>query len=199
MTDKIYFLDCIPKSETVLEKIIEECLNTMFVLSQPSITLNELRKIGKNMSKEDHEKEPLFERHYLPMKLYSEIIDHYLDVYHLKSEWNEDVNVIKDYLSNGGYTTQKIDKGDVYKLEYIKTPRLEDVIGKEHSDKVFELIELCQNFYQFNGDESRLRINVMNYSPCSNKETVEEYWHTHGKPDFKIDDDFYTKEDEDDE
>lgn len=197
MTDKIYNTECIPKSVVILERVIEDCLNSMFILSQPSITIQELKKIGKQMSEDEHKQEPLYERHYLPADLYEEIIDQYLDAYGFKSKWHSYVNIIREYFKEGGYTNQKIDKGDVYKLEYIKAPRLEDVIGKEHADKVFELLDLCEDFYSLNHDENVIRVNVMNYAPCCNKDTVEKYWHEHGKPDFKIDDEFYTKEDED--
>ena len=67
------------------------------------------------------------------------------------------------------------------------------------ADIVLDLISKCKNFYIRNGDENTFRINVMNSSPTSNKQTVIDYWKSQGKDieikDFDIEN-VYFKEDD---
>ena len=94
-------------------------------------------------------------------------------------------------------------KGDIRKYpnekEYEDTPKLRDVIGEENAEKVKKMITDIKNFYRFNMKYQTFTFNVMNFSPTSNKETVEKYWREHGVPDFTINEDKWFKEEDEEE
>ena len=61
------------------------------------------------------------------------------------------------------------------------------------------MITDIKNFYRFNMKYQTFTFNVMNFSPTSNKETVEKYWREHGVPDFTINEDKWFKEEDEEE
>ena len=67
------------------------------------------------------------------------------------------------------------------------------------NEKVKKMITDIKNFYRFNMKYQTFTFNVMNFSPTSNKETVEEYWRKHGIPEFTINEDKWFKEEDEEE
>ena len=79
--------------------------------------------------------------------------------------------------------------------------------GYEHPEPMDEeayktaekFMDMANDFFNWNRDLNTFSFNVANYSPCSNRETVEKWWHEHGDPDFKIPEDSYWIDSWDDE
>ena len=59
----------------------------------------------------------------------------------------------------------------------------------ETYEKVCKFMDMANGFYNWNRDLNAFYFNISNYSPCSNRETVEKWWHEHGDPNFKLPDD----------
>ena len=60
-------------------------------------------------------------------------------------------------------------------------------IAQKVANKVIELINTCQDFYRFNGDECKFRNTLaMGASPTSNAETVKKWWKDHYNVDIEI-------------
>ena len=170
--------------QTIMMNAISDCLNEMYSQSQPPTTWDAILEGHKNGTY--NENNSPIEQHYLSTDEYISIKEKYLEAYHIKSEWNDDVQLVFDYLYEGGTKDVYIkDEETQYcRRGYEKTPKLIDalteLIGKEHAeiacDKVFELIQNCKDFYQRNIEESQFSFSVMNYSPNSCKDKVQEFW-----------------------
>lgn len=183
----------------IISEAIYKCYKEMYKMAQPSVDFDQIiEDIKSGKIKSD---EPVYEHYYLSSDNYTYIINMYLNAYGLVSEWDDDINAVINYLKDGGlydvYVKGTDDKPG-YK-DYEHTPKISDVIGKDNADIVLDLISKCKNFYIRNGDENTFRINVMNSSPTSNKQTVIDYWKSQGKDieikDFDIEN-VYFKEDD---
>jgi len=201
--------------ETVLGKALEDCYREMFAKAQPAADWDNLIAEYKE-GKIDEEKDgPVYDRHYLSYEEYIYILNKYLDAYRIKSEWKDDVEIVEDYLKNGGSKDKYIEactdeNGNYHPAyrSYENVPPLKEHIKKiineefgenwtdilnekvdKITDKVFEIISLCKNFYCFNADEMKFRNTLaMGSSPTSNKETVKKWWKEHYDVDIEIED-----------
>ena len=190
--------------DSLINKAIKECLNEMYIKSQPSISFYDIIEKSKNgeISKDDI----IYERHYLSNEEYEYILNKYIEAYGFEPVWREYVDVVKEYLEKGGnkdkYVKERKDKNGNYHpgyRSYAKVPPLKKQIYKiiygEYDgngeiaeevtnkivNKVFELISNCQNYYRFGThDYSKFTFNVSNYGPCTNKDTVKKYWESKG-------------------
>lgn len=173
----------------VLKKAIEDCVTTMYKSAQPPCDIRELIKKSKETGEAvDSDEDPLYNKHYLPQNVFTEIEDMYMDAYGIRSTWHDYVDTVKEYLEKGG---PHYEYHENHKKELVTTEPLEKLIGKEHADIVFELIDKCKHFYRYNADECAFRMNVcLGSSPTSNKEVVEQHYKEKGE-DVKIDDSVY--------
>lgn len=175
--------------DRVLKQAVEECLNEMFLRSQPSITWKEFTE-GFSTGKYKEGDRPI-EQHYLSMEEYIDIKEKYLYGYNLNTTWPDNAQLMIDYLEKGGtkdkYIPESTDENGNYHpgyRGYESTPKLIDAITEivgevsaiEVCKKVFELINDCKNFYRGDRLENQFSFTVMNYSPCSSKERVQEFW-----------------------
>lgn len=198
INDKTYYE--LLNSKDYMVRCVNECLDKMYTLSEPPITLAQLKETFKDIPKEEQEKEPAYEQHYLPSEVYKAILEHYSDVFGFKPTWDDDVVILSNDLFNGGKKdVYRKDKNGISQKEYEDTPKLRDVIGEENAEKVKKMITDIKNFYRFNMKYQTFTFNVMNFSPTSNKETVEKYWREHGVPDFTINEDKWFKEEDEEE
>ena len=173
----------------ILEQAIHDCLNEMYQKSQPSTTWDDIVK--KYESGEYDENTKIYEHHYLSQEEYEEIEEKYIRAYRIHNEWEQDAQLMIDYLQLGGtkdkWIPEHTDKDGFthpgYR-GYEKTPKLEDAlkeiinnpeIEKQVLNKVFELMNNCKDFYCPNREENYFRFSMMNYSPCSNKESVQKH------------------------
>lgn len=156
----------------ILNKAITDCIWEMYRRATPPLTKKEAEK----QHKEDPERDILWE-HYLSAKEQDVIAQKYIDAYGIEDKWKEYVDVIIRDFKEGHTKDKYIERdGDTpgYR-DYEKVPPLKDIIGEEAANKVLEILEDRKYFYRFGGrDESTFRFNVFNFSPCSNKKTVEE-------------------------
>lgn len=164
----------------IISQAINECLNELYKNSQPSISLNE---ITENYNSGMYSIEnPHYQQHYLSQEEQQEIIEHFKHIYRINNEWNDNVQLVYDYLEKGGTKDKWIPRdGDNPGYRgYEKTLPLKEYIGEEFTNKTLELIKNCQDFYRGDHDEQIFDFNVFNYSPCTNKDTVKEYWKSKG-------------------
>ena len=171
----------------VLGKAIHECLADMYRWAQPSIDIDKLIESGFK----DSEESPLYKKHYLSEKNFIYLRDIYKDAYGITDNWNDTFETLIDYLVKGGieddYRPATKDR-PAYR-DYKKVPALDTLIGKEATDKCLEHIKKCQNFYcghsrEVNQFDMTMALGVGSPNSCA--KVVEDYWHEHGKPEFKV-------------
>ena len=196
--------------EDVLCKAYEDCIREMFAKAQPAADFDNIIEEVK-AGKIDEEKDgPIYDRHYLSHAEFTYILNKYMKAYRINSEWNEDVEVVEKYLSEGGTKDKYIDaytdeNGDYHPgyrgYEDVKPIRdqIFDVLGEDvSSDRrsqladyiakiVMNTISTCKNFYMFNIDEQKFRNTVcMRCSPTGSAETVKKWWKDHYDVDIEI-------------
>ena len=171
----------------VLGKAIHECLADMYRWAQPSIDIDKLIESGFK----DSDENPLYKRHYLSQDNFIYIRDSFKTAYGIVDDWNDTFETLINYLVKGGieddYRPATKDR-PAYR-DYKKVPALDTLIGKEATDKCLEHIKKCQNFYcghsrEVNQFDMTMALGVGSPNSCA--KVVEDYWHEHGKPEFKV-------------
>ena len=172
--------------DDIISQAIDDCLDVMYRASYPSITLDEYKKQHEEMPEEERKEARLFEAHYLPKNIYDAIVKDFEEAYDFKSPLPDIIEILKDYFKD-----PIVDKW------------IEDTEGKpghrgydrpEPMDsytymKAEKFLDMANGFYKWDRDLNSFLFNVMNFSPCSNRETVEKWHHDNGNPDFKLPDD----------
>lgn len=174
--------------QDILAEAITECLKECYRWSQPSANVD-LKSIknGKQYHPEP-EGDPLCDRHYLSEENMRYIVNHYIDIYHIGSDWLEDIDLLLHYIQDP--KSVKLSKESTKKFEPIKTIQK---LTKSYP-KIIELIEACRDFYRVDVEKNTFNMNTyLGPSPNSKKEDVEEYWRSRGWADFKIYD-FYIED-----
>ena len=183
---KQYLARPVISRDDVIADAVNKCLDLMFRASYPSITLKEYREQLEKMTKEEREKAQLYHAHYLPWKAYEAIKDDIAEAYDFKSPLPDIVEVLKGY-----FKEPIVDKwiegkdGDPGHRGYTNPEPMSEEAYKEAE----KFLDMANEFFNWNRDLTAFYFNVSNYSPCSNRETVEKWWHEHGDPDFKLPDD----------
>lgn len=196
------------KRDDILSKAIHDCYIEMYAKAQPPADYDNLveeynsGKIGKD--------ERIYERHYLSMDEFIYIRDKYVQAYRMTKLWDEDIEILEDYLKNGGskdkYIPKRTDENGFvhsgYK-GYEKVPPLIEQIftclyeyTEEHEAQdiaerinkiVMDTISDCKNFYKFDREESDFGIAVaLGASPTCNPETVKKWWKENYDVDVEI-------------
>ena len=184
----------------ILSKAAHDCFKEMYAKAQPSAGWDQIIKEYKTGVRSKDEQVNI--QHYLSQEEYTYILEKYLDAYNIRTQWKEDVEIVEEYLNNGGlkdkYIKDHTDKNgnfhpgyrstekvpplkehifDIIYGEYDGNAEIAERVTKDVTNKVMELITTCKNFYQFDREESSFRITVaLGASPCSNAETVKQYW-----------------------
>ena len=173
----------------ILTEAIERCLDEMYRYSQPSITFKELEELSKKEAQEKGKPQPVYERFYLPSKEYETIVEKYLEAYNLIDPFKYHCDLIISDMENGCSKDKWIEGKDGFPgyRGYEKVPPLSAEIGEDNLKKVTDFIKMRRDFYKTDRNASKFRFTVMNYSPCSNKQTVIDYWKSQGK-DIEIED-----------
>ena len=159
----------------------------MFRASYPSITFEEYKEQHEKMTKEERENAQLFHAHYLPWKAFNAIKEDFVEAYKFESQLPTIIDILKGY-----FKEPIVDKWIEGKNETDPGHRgydHPDPMDNETYEKVCKFMDMANGFYNWNRDINTFYFNISNYSPCSNRETVEKWWHEHGKPDFKLPDD----------
>lgn len=180
------YLEPIGKDKVIKDAVLG-CYKMLYAASQPSADFDELM----NLSKEGKEDEdfPFYKQHYLSEENYDYIINMFLDAYGLIDGWEGDCDIVLDYLENGGHKDIYVtpEDGSPNYRSQTNTPPLKDLIGQDNAKKVTDLIRDCKQYYNRNQNESTFRFNIMNCSPTSDKNSVQEYWRSKGQ-NIKIED-----------
>ena len=191
----------------IISRAYTACMTEMYAKAQPPADYNQLiqdvkdGKIDKN--------EMIYERHYLSHEEFKYILNKYIEAYGLKEKWNPYVETVEQYLIEGGikdkYIQSYTDKHGNYHTahrgyENVKPikEQIEKILNDEFTscevspfvkdalrDKIVEIvmntIKDCKDFYRFDREESQFSASVaLGPSPCSNKDTVIEYWKSQG-------------------
>lgn len=197
--------------ESILLQAVKDCYREMFAKAQPSADWDNLIQEYKE-GKIDEEKDgPVYDRHYLSYHEYVYIINKYIEAYKIKSGWNDHINLLKEYLIEGGSKDKYIEEhtdenGNYYpgyrgyeKVKPIKEQILYELYKWLDDDNkcegcteaitkiVMNTIDTCQYFYRFNMDECKFRNTLaMGATPTSNAETVKKWWKDHYNVDIDI-------------
>lgn len=190
--------------DQVIRKAYTECMAEMYAKAQPSADYYQLLEDAKNGKIGEDEK--VYERHYLSYEEFIYIRDKYIKAYGLQATWKPNIEVLEDYLINGGtkdkYIESRTDENGHYHPGYRGYEKvapiaeqikriLESEIGEDNvtnkicnkiTETVLNTITNCKEFYRFDREESDFNYSVaLGASPTSNKETVIEYWKSQGK------------------
>ena len=157
--------------DSIIRQAIEDCLEEMYLKSQPSCSLAQIRK---NIEAGHIDKERrIYEEHYLSEEEQKYIVEKYVNAYGLHPQWPDNVDAVLDWLKHGGYKKVPKDKDKMNEYDTIKP--ISEYIGEDNAKKVIDIVEECKFFYKFGrGDYEKFTFNVYNFAPSSNKETVEE-------------------------
>ena len=183
--------------DDVLAEAINNCLDAMYRASYPSTTLDEIRAEARKIDPKDRDDAKLFNRHYLPQKIHATILEDFAEAYDLKSPLPNIVDILKDYFQHPivDKWVEGVNKHDPGHRGY-ENP---EPMPKEHYEVAEKYLDMANNFFSWNRDLNAFYFNVCNTSPCSNRETVEKWYHENGQPDFKIPEDDYWVDGWDDE
>lgn len=175
--------------DDVLAEAVNNCLDAMYRASYPSITLDELQAEAKKIDPKDRDEAKLFNRHYLPHNIHTAILEDFAEAYDLKSHLPVIVDILKDYFKNPivDKWIEGVNKHDPGHRGYDHP----DPMPEEHREVAEKYLDMANEFFNWNRDLNSLYFNVCNVSPCSNRETVEKWYHENGDPDFKIPEDSY--------
>lgn len=184
--------------DIILKKAVDECMEEMYSKAQPSVNFKELIQKVKSGEVEDSRDNPVYDRHYLSMEEFEYIRNKYAEAYGLKSHWIPNIELLKNYLKEGGTKDKYIpetmeENGFVHpgyrsyeKVKPLKE-QLKEYISDEETlnkivDVIFNTIGECKNFYSFDRELSDFNVSIaLGASPTSNKETVKKYWESQGK------------------
>lgn len=175
----------------IIEKATIDCLDEMYRQSQPSITWDEVIEQSKQ-NKDRH----IWREHYLPQHLYMKIMEKYMHAYRIRDEWGDNVRVVEEYLEKGGTKDKYIsaytdstgyhpghrgyEKVESIVIQFQKKLKEMNVkyssIALTLSDILFANIKDCKEFYKFDREEMGFRMDVSNYAPNSNIESVREFY-----------------------
>lgn len=173
--------------DDVLREAIDNCLDAMYRASYPSITLEELKEEAKKIDPKKRDNARLFDRHYLPQRIHTAILEDFADAYELKSHLPTIIDVLKGYFKDPlvDKWIEGVNEHDPGHRGY-EHP---EPMPEEHRVVAEKYMDMANDFFNWNRDLNCLYFNVCNVSPCSNRETVEKWYHENGQPDFKIPDD----------
>ena len=196
----------------IIQRAHDECMREMYAKSQPEADYDNLiqeykeGKIGKD--------ERIYDRHYLSQEEFLYIRDKYKKAYGIESHWKEDIEILEDYLNNGGYKDKYIPEKkdpdgfvhpgyrsheDVPPLKehirqiidnYFENKELNQTrqeLAEDIANNVMELISTCKNYYKFDHEESSFDCNIaLGASPSSSAKSVKEWWKENYNVDIEI-------------
>ena len=170
--------------EDIITRASEECLDAMLRASYPSTTLEEYTEEHRKLPEEERADARLFNAHYLPQGIYEIIEGDFIDAYQLQSDLPMTIAILEGYFKeplSDGWNSKTKQKEIVH----------QEPMDEETYKTVEKYLDMANNFYRWDREENSLRYFVSNYGPSSNRETVEQWWHEHGDPDFKLPEDSY--------
>ena len=185
----------------IIDKAVNDCYIEMYKWAQPSINLEEYINNPELRKESDNDK--FYTRYYITYKNKKNIVETYIKAYHIGRDWKDNIDLLLNYITSKDSVKDKYIPGkDGFPGHrgYEPIIPLQDIT--EDSEKVIDLINTCKDFYSRDFELEGFNMAIyLGASPYSNKEKVEEYWGTHGRPhftikDFDIDRIIYSEEDD---
>ena len=172
----------------IIDKAVNDCYIEMYKWAQPSINLEEYLNNPELRKESDNDK--FYTRYYLSSDNIKYIVETYIKAYHIGRDWKDNIDLLLNYITSKDSVKDKYIPGkDGFPGHrgYEPIIPLQDIT--EDSEKVIDLINTCKDFYSRDFELEGFNMAIyLGASPYSNKEKVEEYWRTHGRPDFTIKD-----------
>lgn len=168
--------------DEVMAQAIENTLEEMYQYSYPKVSWkqrNQELKEGKDVDKD------LIHHHYIPQRLYEDILEMAKSNYGYEPFFQDYTEHFADFILKGGHA-KDIDKGG--KDDYKDYQSIKEEIGEEAFAILEKRIEAYKRTYRFDRKRQSFAFTVMNYSPCTNKQVVLDYWESQGI-DLQIPDD----------
>lgn len=179
---------------SIIEQAAISCLDEMYRASQPSLTWQEVQNIAAI-----YPNKKIWAEHYLPAEMYNEILSKYEAAYAICSEWDDDVNLVLEYLTEGGtrdkYILPQTDENGNYHPGYRGYEKVAPIreqikekldslninidttgISNDITNTICETINHCKNFYVKNRNEMSFRMTVSNYAPSTSYQNVKDIW-----------------------
>lgn len=175
--------------EDILEQACIECLAEMYNKAQPSLDFKQYYQDVKSGKIDKDDK--IYEKHYLSSDETNYIVNKYIDLYAIDNQWTEHADLIFNYLKIGGVkfilngnTKECVDQDpldDVLKQVLINHDVLDSELLEDLVDSVFNIITNCKSFYKLDKELQSFKHTIyLGVAPCSNKETVIQYWSNKG-------------------
>ena len=194
--------------DTVMQRAIHDCMKEMYEKAQPTADWDNLveeyrqGKIGKD--------ERIYERHYLSREEFKYILDKYQKAYRFQSKWREYVDIVRKYLTDGGFKDSYVEEityqdGSVqpgYRTAEQVPPiknriaqllqnefHLDDAdnLSEEITNLILDSVDNCRDYYNFGRDENDFSMAVaLGASPTSNSNTVKKWWKENYDQDIEI-------------
>lgn len=191
--------------QKILEQAFHDCMKEMYAKAQPPADYDQLLEDAKNgkIGKDEN----VYERHYLSSEEFNYIHDKYIEAYNIKESWNSNIELLEEYLSNGGTKDKYIEAHtDEYgyhpgyrgyeKVKPIKE-QFNDILDESSNldeynvydenmlnklyDCLMNTIKNCKNFYRFDREQSSFSCSLsLGASPTNDPNTVKEYWKSQG-------------------
>lgn len=191
----------------IIDKAIHDCLQEMYAKAQPMADYDNLveeyrtGKIGKD--------ERVYDRHYLSRKEFQYILNKYIDAYRMNKFWDDNIEVLEEYLQNGGlkdkYIKSTTDENGHYHPGYRSTEKVLPIkeqflnilseyninnstdIANKLNDILMQTISYCKNFYMFDREADQFGCSIaLGASPTSNPDTVKKWWKENYNVDIEI-------------
>ena len=195
----------------ILNKVYHDCMVEMYAKAQPMADYDNLvaeLKAGKI----DEEKDgPVYERHYISEEEFLYIRDKYKNAYGILSHWKDDIEVVEDYLTNGGHKNKyikawedeyghhpgyssyeevpsiKAQFKEIMKDYYIGYEKTQEEVAEKMFNVVMKTIKNCKDYYRFDREENDFDCAIgMGPSPTMNPETVKQWWKDNYNYDVEI-------------
>lgn len=184
-----FYLLTMRTREDILEQACLECLAEMYNKAQPSLDFKQYYQDVKSGKIDKNDK--VYERHYLSSDEINYIVNKYIELYAIDNQWIEHADLVFNYLKNGGIkviiekdTKEYVNQdplNDVIKQILINHDVLDSELLEDLVDSVFNIIRNCKSFYRLDKElQSFKQIIYLGASPCSNKESVIQYWSNKG-------------------
>lgn len=189
----------------ILTEAYERCLKEMYEKATPSVDITEYYNKIKSgeITKEDQEKSPIYNRHYLSHEEEKYIVKKYHDAYRLDPEFADNCNLLlsdmekevpvdkyieaheDEYGYHPGYRGYE-DRPPMIERVKTKLQELGMDCTQENAQALTDLfrdfIIERRDFYHFDRDAEKFDCSIwLGPCPTSNKEAVIKYWKSQGK------------------
>lgn len=160
--------------DDVMWDAVMDTLEEMYQNSYPAISWKQMyqdSKEGKDVDKD------LISHHYIPQELYEDIRSMAESSYGYEKLFNEYTSHFIEFLTDGGYGWDTESHSLKESCQY---PPIKEAIGEEAWAILEKRLQAYKHFYRFDHKKWAFNFTIMNYAPCTNRQTVIDYWKSQG-------------------